>query len=234
MLFDLRSRGRRRLVKFIYLGLALLLGGGLVLFGIGGEVSGGLVDAFNGSSGSADNTFEDRAKEAQERVDANPQDPEAWAQLAVARFALAQTGENMEQVVDQQSGMVSRQFTESGRAELAEADRAWQRHLKLAGDEPDPNVAASMVQLYSEGALDDPAKGAEAAEAVISGGKAGAGQYANLAVFAYRAGQNRKGDLAADKALELAETKDERKELRQAFAEAKTGGLTTTAETPSG
>ncbi len=35
MLFDLRSRGRRRTVQFVYLGLAILLGGGLVLFGVG-------------------------------------------------------------------------------------------------------------------------------------------------------------------------------------------------------
>lgn len=235
MLFDLRSRGRRRFVKFLYLGLALLMGGGLVLFGIGGEVSGGLVDAFNGNSGgSGDDTFEERAEDAQKRVEANPRDPEAWAQLAVARFSLAQTGENMEEVVDEQSGMVQREFTEGGREELLEADRAWQRHLELAGDEPDPNVAASMVQLYSEGALDDPAKGAEAAEAVISGGDAGAGQYANLAVFAYRAGQTRKADLAADRALELAADKDERKQLRQVFQEARTGGAATTTATPSG
>ena len=45
MLFDLRGRGRRRTVQSIYLGLAILMGGGLVLFGIGGTSSGGLLDA---------------------------------------------------------------------------------------------------------------------------------------------------------------------------------------------
>ena len=34
MLFDLRGRGRRRTVKIVYITLALLMGGGLVLFGI--------------------------------------------------------------------------------------------------------------------------------------------------------------------------------------------------------
>ena len=42
MLFDLRGR-RRRAVQATYLTLAVLMGGGLVLFGIGGDVSGGLV-----------------------------------------------------------------------------------------------------------------------------------------------------------------------------------------------
>ena len=35
MLFDLRGRGRRRTVQAIYLGLAILLGGGLIFFGVG-------------------------------------------------------------------------------------------------------------------------------------------------------------------------------------------------------
>src|ERR671911_508833 len=53
MLFDLRGRGRRRTVKIVYITLALLMGGGLVLFGIGGggAMQGGLVDAITGSSG---------------------------------------------------------------------------------------------------------------------------------------------------------------------------------------
>src|SRR6188472_169767 len=62
MLFDLRGKGRRRTVQVIYLGLAILMGGGLVLFGIGGATSGGLFDAINGNSGSGS---------ANEGVDAN-------------------------------------------------------------------------------------------------------------------------------------------------------------------
>ena len=47
MLFDLRSRGRRRAVRVIYVGLAVLMFGGLVLFGVGaGNGLGGLLNAF--------------------------------------------------------------------------------------------------------------------------------------------------------------------------------------------
>src|SRR5256886_6259674 len=46
MLFDLRGRGRRRTIQAIYVTLAILMGGGLVFFGIGGNTSGGLFDAF--------------------------------------------------------------------------------------------------------------------------------------------------------------------------------------------
>ena len=41
MLFDLRGRHRRRAVKVIYVGLALLIGVGLIGFGIGGGLGGG-------------------------------------------------------------------------------------------------------------------------------------------------------------------------------------------------
>src|SRR4051794_41952066 len=53
MLFDLRARGRRRAIKVIYLFLAILMGGGLVFFGIGGNTSGGLFDAFKGNGGGS-------------------------------------------------------------------------------------------------------------------------------------------------------------------------------------
>ena len=85
MLFDLRGAGRRTTIKIVYLSLAILMGGGLVLFGIGGDVSGGLVDALtenNGGNTSSDSTFRNRAEQAQREATANPQDPAAWADLA--------------------------------------------------------------------------------------------------------------------------------------------------------
>src|SRR5436305_1999714 len=52
MLFDLRGK-RRRAVQVTYAGLAVLMGSGLVFFGIGGSVSGGLLDAFKGGGGGS-------------------------------------------------------------------------------------------------------------------------------------------------------------------------------------
>ena len=99
MLFDLRARGRRRTVQAVYLTLAILMGGGLVLFGIGGSVSGGLFDALgltDGGSGSATggrDTLEDVEKRAAAQVRANPRNAPAWAELARTRFQLAGQGE---------------------------------------------------------------------------------------------------------------------------------------------
>src|SRR5579863_7636645 len=95
MLFDLRSRGRRRTVQGVYLGLALLMGLGLVLCGVGaGNGIGGLLNAFTGS-GSSNNgsaAVSQQEKAALKAVKANPNSPAAWAQLVQARYTAAGEG----------------------------------------------------------------------------------------------------------------------------------------------
>src|SRR5687768_13964488 len=95
MLFDLRGKGRRRVIKIVYVTLAFLLGGGLVLFGIGGDVSGGLVDAITGapSGDTGEKRYREEAAAAAARVKANPQDPAAWRALTRARINVATSGD---------------------------------------------------------------------------------------------------------------------------------------------
>jgi hypothetical protein len=211
MLFDLRGSGRRRTVKIVYITLAFLMGGGLVLFGIGGDVSGGLVDAITerntGDDGS--DRFRDQEKAALARTKANPQDAPAWAALARARFQLAGIGENF----DPEKAT----FKKEGRAKLAAAGAAWERYLGLEPKQPDDRVASLMVQAY--GALNEPAKAATAQE-VITDARPTASTFTQLAVFAYQAGQIRKGDLAKDKALQLTEP-DMREALKGQLESAK-------------
>src|SRR3954451_13875486 len=103
MLFDLRSAGRRRTVKTVYLGLALLMFVGFVGFSIGSSgLSGGIVDAItgNGSSGAGDDAA---TKRPQSQIDAAarktrtaPSDPTAWAALARALLRVATVGDNFD------------------------------------------------------------------------------------------------------------------------------------------
>jgi tetratricopeptide (TPR) repeat protein len=199
MLFDLRGSGRRRVVKIVYITLAFLMGGGLVLFGIGGggALSGGLVDAItesNSGGGNGTDRFREAEQKATAAARANPQDAKLWAAVARARFNLASAGDN----IDQSTG----NFTDAGQRELEAAGRAWEEHVKLAGDKPDSRVASLMVQAYS--ALGDFDK-ATGAQEVIALDRNSVGAYTQLAQLAYQAGQMRKGDLAKDKALELTE-----------------------------
>ena len=217
MLFDLRGRGRRRVVQVIYLTLAILLGGGLVFFGIGGDVQGGLFDAFSDSSGrdTGSSQLEQRAKRLEQRTQANPQDAQAYADLAKVRYQLAGTGDGF--------NSDTRAFTAVGKRRLAGAARAWERYLALDPARPDDTVAIQMVQVYSAAGLNQPAKAVEAQELVIARRGDKSNLYAQLADLAYQADQTRKGDLAADKAVQLADPED-RKLLREQLDGLKTGG----------
>lgn len=226
MLFDLRGRGRRRTVQVIYVTLALLMGGGLVLFGIGGDVQGGLFDAFSDNS-SNDGSGE--AKKAVERAEkqakAKPNDPEAWAALAKASFSYAGTGDGYDQN--------TQTFTAEGRKRLAIADRAWKRYLELA-KKPDPELATLMANAYDQGALNKPEDAVRAYEAVLEAEpKPEYGDYLRLAQLAYAAGQTRKGDLAAQRATELA-PKDQKQAVKQAVQQLKSAGAGATGATGSG
>jgi hypothetical protein len=215
MLFDLRGRGRRRTVQVIYLSLAILMGGGLVLFGIGGSVSGGLFDAFREDSGTSSGTeaLERTVTSATAATERNPQDAAAWARLVRARFQLA----GADGGVDQNTGA----FTAKGKRNLVAVERAWDRYIALEPDPPDDVAASFMVQAFSSAGLDKPEKAVRAMEMVIDVRGENANLYSQLAVLAYQAGQTRKGDLAADKAVELAPTAD-RKLLRENLDSAKT------------
>lgn len=228
MLFDLRGRGRRRTVQVVYLSLAILLGGGLVLFGIGGDVQGGLFDAFSQNDGDVDERYEENRDNAKKRTETNPNNPAFWAELAAAELQLATASEGYNEQTGESTG--------DSREHMVAAQAAWNRHVKLAGDDIDGDRAAIMLRALR--ALGDDAGAVRAQEAVIDslGDDAGWGDYANLAELAYGAGQDRKGDLAADKAVELA-PKADRKDLRTQLDQLKTqtalqGAQTTT--TPAG
>ena len=218
MLFDLRSSGRRRTIKVIYLTLAFLMGGGLILFGIGGGTSlnGGLFDAFNGNGGgggSVDERFNKQEAALVAKIRANPQDSASLAQLARVRVQIAGQGDNYDPS--------SNTYTNAGKAELKKAVSAWERHVALAGEKPDPRVANSMVQAYI--ALNNLPQAVTAQE-VVAEDRNTPGQYSQLALLAYQAGQTRKGDLAKDKAVELT-PKDQRATVKAQLEQAKQQAL---------
>jgi hypothetical protein len=219
VLFDLRGRGRRRTVQGIYLSLAILMGGGLVLFGVGGNVSGGLLDALkdNQSTNGGSGVFEKRLKTAEKRVVAQPKNAAAWAEVAKLRFQVAGTGANYDQVTGA--------FTAKGKAELARVDQAWTRYTDLDPKKIDTSAAAFMVQAYAPTGLNNPEKLVRAYEFVIDGtAKPTFDQYRNLSIYSYMAGQIRKGDLARTKALALA-PKDQRDVVKQQIDAQKTEAI---------
>jgi hypothetical protein len=221
VLFDLRSSGRRRTIKVVYITLAFLMGGGLVFFGIGGGASlnGGLFDAFNGNSsgGSVDDRFKKQEAALVVKVRANPQDAVALADLARVRYQIASQGDNYDPNTNT--------YTNAGKAELRQASSAWERHLALAGDKPDARTARSMVEAYI--ALNDLTKAVQSQE-IVAEDRNSPGAYSTLAQLAWGAGQTRKGDLARDKALALT-PKDQRETLKGQLDAAKQQAAGTSA-----
>jgi hypothetical protein len=207
MLFDLRGRGRRRTVQVIYLGLALLMGGGLVLFGIGSSSSGGLFDAFSGDNGggSATASIDKRIDAELAKTRANPKDAAAWAQLAIVRYQRA----SIDGIA--QDGT----YTDEGKKRLRLAADAWERHLALDPKQPSVRAANLMVQAYGPTGLNELKKAVTAKQIVTYAEKPpNSNLYAQLAVLAYQAGDNRTGDLAGIRAVDLA-PKDQRKLVRK-------------------
>jgi hypothetical protein len=195
MLFDLRSRGRRRTVQGVYLGLALLMGLGLVLFGVGaGNGLGGLLNAFsgNGSGNNQSAVVSQQEKAAQKAINADPNNPAAWSSMIQARWSTATNGSNY--------NTATGTFTAAGRRELAAVGQAWQRYVALKTS-PDPLLATLAARAYAYGGNYAGAASAWELEAAASPGELKG--YECLAVSAYAAKQTRKGDLALAKAMTL-------------------------------
>jgi hypothetical protein len=201
-------------VRALYASLAVLMGGGLVLFGIGGATSGGLLDAIKGGGGgtSSGDQFVKRVQAAERRAATHPRDAAAWAALARARYQEAGVGGNYDQATGQ--------FTAKGKQQLRTVAAAWDHYLALNPPKPDANLAAQMVQAFGPSGLNEATQAVTAQEIVVASQPPSAGLYARLAVFAYAAGQTRKGDLSAQKAVALA-PKAARASLKQQLAQAK-------------
>jgi len=210
MLFDLQGK-RRRVVQATYLMLAVLMGGGLVLFGIGGDVSGGLFDAFSerGGGGSGNEIIEERVERNEERVKANPDDEAARKELTRDYYSLAAA---------QPVGEDGR-VPEEGQDELRKADANYRAYLALEPEKPDVSLALTALQIYDPNALNKPTQAKEAA-ALRARVQDDSESYLALVQYATLAGDTRTADLAAQKAVDLA-PKKQRKAVKAAAEQAK-------------
>ena len=210
MLFDLRSRGRRTTVKVIYTGLAILIGVGLVGFGIGGGLgASGLFNALGTNSGSSQASFSGQITKDQKATRAHPNSAAAWDTLATDLYHEAGNGSNYNTTSDE--------FTTQSHPLLQQISEAWQQYLSLNPGSPDPTLAQYMVFVYG-GTQSDGLTNAAAqlrAENIVIGAATAPSeqQYLTLADIAYSAKNVSEGDLAGSKAIALAPA-SQRSELR--------------------
>lgn len=211
MLFDLQGK-RRRVVQGTYLMLAVLMGGGLALFGIGSDVQGGIFDAFKGggdSSSSGNSLIEKRVKGNEKKLKVNPKSEALRKSLTRDYYQLASV-----QVSQNDST-----FPAGARDELAKAAANWQAYIALSPDKPDTSLARVALQIYDPAALNKPDQAKEAAR-LVAQEQNDAQSYLNLVQYAALAKDMRTADLAGQKAIELAKP-SQRKQVRAAIKQAK-------------
>ncbi len=210
MLFDIRGR-RKRFIQVIYVSLALLMGGGLIFFGIGSGLNGGgLFDAIGigGSGSTSDPQFDNQIERAQETLESDPEDEKALLSLAEAHFLRAQTGIE----VDEQGRQT---VTEEAESDYAASIEAWETYLDTKPKEPDDATAALVLKAYGYTiSLDDlPAElktevqGAYETANVIAEAQPSFGTYLTLTQTALLAGEEEAAKEAEKKTL--AEAPDE-------------------------
>jgi hypothetical protein len=204
MLFDLRGH-RRRAVQTTYVILAVLMGGGLVLFGIGGS-SGGILDAVTGNnSGGADvnDQLQKRIDRQEERLKTSPTNATVLAELIRLNYQAA--------VSQQPSG--SSTFPDDAKDELRAAGTYWDRYVKAKQGDPSPDLARFAYTIFGTGGLNQPAKAEEAVRTIAA--QANDSQtYLLLVQTATAAGDTRTAQLAAQKAVDLA-PKGQRKQVQK-------------------
>jgi hypothetical protein len=198
MLFDLRGR-RRRVVQGTYLMLALLMGGGLVLFGVGSDVSGGLADIFGSGKGGGGNDL------VEKRIEKNEKRAAAGSEAALKELV-----RDYYQKASSQISSTSTSIPADAQDDMRKAGAYWGRYLKKT-EKPDASLATVAVQVFDGLKQYKPAQGA--AQIIAERSKDPAA-YLRVVQYAALAGDKRTADLAALKAVDLA-PKDQRKAVKQ-------------------
>ena len=192
MLFDLRSRGRRRTVQVVYVGLALLIGAGLILFGVGtGSGGGGLFGAFTGSnahSGSG-NGVTSQVKQAFAQTQKNPSSASAWANLVNARFSAARA-------VGYDSN--TNTYTKTGQQQLQLLTQAYAHYTSLV-KAPSANTATIAAEAYT--ALSNWPRASATYQAVLSGSGGDIHALECVTLTSYAAKNDRVAQLAETRVL---------------------------------
>lgn len=205
MLFDLQGK-RKRLIQVIYALLALLMGGGLVLFGIGGDVSGGLFDAFSSRQTAQNGDLIKEAERLQERADEEPENKQVLTRLIRARYT---AGNSLYDLDD--NGQP--QLTPEAREQFELAAETWRQYLELDPKPVDANVAqlvANALFSLAQGATDgmsarvNSAAAAEA-QAYFADARPSVGSLSTLAIYSYFGNDFKAGDEAVEKLLALTE-----------------------------
>jgi hypothetical protein len=201
MLFDLRSKGRRHTVRFVYALLALIMVVGLVGLGVGtGTNNGGLLSLGGNGSSSGDNSLINQQTEAAiKQTREHPNSATAWYGLLEQRYTAAGSGSNFNST----TGV----YSNGGKAQLAAGVTAWEKYLTVTNGKPsaDPSfLDAALLAGKVYQALGQWSNASTAWQYVIQTGPTYALKGYQCTALNYFAAKNTtQGELASAAALKL-------------------------------
>jgi hypothetical protein len=225
MLFDLRSRGRRRTVRVVYGGIAVLFLLGFVGFGVGSGLGGNFnVGELLGKGGG--HSYASQVSKARKQTQREPGNPAAWKYRTESELLEAREGA----YTNSSTGG----YTAEGRKLLPKIQRSWERYVALEPKNPSPELAHKMLGILGEEGLDQPAATVQALQIAIAAEPSSRALYAELAQYAYQAGNKRQGELASEKALSLTPKSEQARLRGELAALKKNGGHLSSAATTAG
>jgi hypothetical protein len=216
VLFDLQSPGRRRVVRVVFGGLAVIFAISFVALGVGTGGSGfSLSDLFGGGGGgSSSSAFDDQINAAKAKLKVNPNDTVALGQLVQYHYQAGSQDVNSDGTL-----------TSDGEQQLREAADAWNKLVKATKGDVNQTAALFALNTFDQlgsvdfqkartdtstgdaltdvnGAIGDWKSAGQAQQILISAqpNKTSANTYARLASYLYLSGQTQAGDQAAAQA----------------------------------
>jgi hypothetical protein len=138
VLFDLQSPRRRRVVRVVFGGLALIFAISFVFLGVGTGGGGfSFSDLFGGGGGSSSTAFDSDIEAAQAKVAANPNDAVALGDLVRLHYSAANSNTDSNGVP-----------TSDGVQHLREAADAWNKYVKASKGNMAPAVAIYALNVF--------------------------------------------------------------------------------------
>ncbi len=215
MLFDLQSPRRRRVVRVVFGGLALIFAISFVFLGVGTGGGGfSFSDLFGGGGGSSSTAFDGDISTAEAKLAANPNDTATLATLVQLHYSAANANRDSNGAP-----------TDDGVQQLREAADSWNKYVKASNGNLSPSAAIYALNTFDllarvdftaartdtsatqaltdiNAAVDDWNSAAQAQQVRITKQPklANSNAYATLAQYLYLAGDTKGGDQAVAQA----------------------------------
>jgi hypothetical protein len=215
VLFDLQTPRRRRVVRVVFGGLALIFAISFVFLGVGTGGGGfSFSDLFGSGGGSSSTAFDDDIENAQAKLAANPNDTATLATLVQLHYSAANANTDSNGVP-----------TDDGLDQLRQAADTWNKYVKASKGNISPSAAVYALNTFDllaridfstartdtnqtealtdvNAAVADWKSAAQAQQALIDKQpqKTTSNSYATLAQYLYLSGDTKGGDQAVAQA----------------------------------